>query len=517
VSAYSSLLSRVREYLGPREVPTAAAGATDAMTASTERMRASFERDENGQNDLPIRSVTRWHLGDLEGVILAADNGQLRGVGQLWRAMRRDGQVAGVLATRTQGLVQLPMRFIGEESAVQACAEDFAQVFPPSELALLAADGLGPGVGVAEFVQQEGCLPVLRRLDPEFLSYRWTENAWFYQSRYGLERINPGDGRWVLHCPGGAVAPWTHGLWASLARSFIAKEHAFFFRENYSSKLANAARVATSPAGASENQKTNWFARIAAWGVNTVFDTPPGYDVKLLESNGRGYEVFQETIKTANEEIVITIAGQSVTTDGGAGFSNSAIHAAIRGDLIQADANALAATLNAQCLPVWAQERFGSPNAAPIIEWDVTGAADLTKEAAAMAQAATAIAQWNQILQAGGQKVDTSNTARRYGVPLTDVAPAVMPGADASDDADAEPEPDAAEALAQKMTEHAITRCEHGSSNRCRLCGVERVRDFSLNDHGDHEWDVAWRAIPQAANDSKPTPLVAIPGGREVA
>ncbi len=503
IDRFTSLISRSETVVGPKQIPT---GNT-------------YEDGRDRQMSTP-RSVTRWHLSDLESAIIAADTGNLRTLGQLWRTVRRDGQVAGVLSTRTQGLVQLPLQIIGDEEQVTALSEDFAQVFPASELALLAADGIGPGVAVGEFVQIGDALPVLRRLDPEFLSYRWSQDQWYYQSIHGLEEVNPGDGRWLLHCPGGAVGPWSHGIWAALGRAFIAKDHAFFFRENYSSKLANAARIATNPNGASNEAQQGWFQKVAQWGVNTVFSAPPGYDVKLLESNGRGYEVFQETIKTANEEIVITIAGQSVTTDGGAGFANSAIHATIRGDLIQADANALAATLNAQGIPVWAEARFGSRDRSPIVEWDVTGAADLTKEASAMNQAAIAVAALDQILLPLGKRVDIDDIARRYGVKTLQVSvPAAAQPADASDDADVPadaPTDDAASELAAKMTEHAVPRCEHGSSNRCRLCGVERVRDFAIDEDGEHSWSIAWRAIP-SATVTPPPALVGIPGGKAVA
>lgn len=405
-SAFTSLLTRVREYSGPRELST----------------EVDYWSGYDRQTSQLPRTQTRWHLRDLESAVMQADGGMLRSAGQLWRSLRRDGMISGVLSTRTEGLVQLPKQFAGDETLVKALRGDFDAVFPQAELAMLSADGRGLGVGVGEFVQIAGSMPVLRRLDPEFLVYRWSEDRWYYQSVHGFEPVNPGDGRWVLHCPGGAVNPWSTGLWMALGRAFIAKEHAYFYRENYSMHLANAARVATSPQTATDEQRKGWFQRVAAWGVNTVFELQPGWDVKLLESNGRGFEVFQETIKTANEEIVITIAGQSVTTDGGAGFSNSAIHQAIRGDLIQADADALAATLNQQAIPVWANERFGyfAAQNAPKVSWDVTGASDLTREAAAMVQIAAAATAWQPLLAAKGHDVDIAALARKYGMPLTE-------------------------------------------------------------------------------------------------
>jgi hypothetical protein len=401
---FSSLLSRVLTYEGPRPLTT----------------ETTFQAGYDRQTSLPPHSQTRWLLSDLEGAIACADSGNLRIVGQLCKSFRRDGVISGVLSTRTEGLVQLPMRFSGDDEYVAELEKEFRHVFPTSELALLSGDGRLAGVGVGEFVQIVGRLPVLKRLDPQFLWYRWFEDRWYYQSTKGFLPINPGDGRWVLHCPGGAVQPWTNGLWSALARAYIAKEHAYFYRENYSSKLANAARAAVSPAGASEAIRQGFFKKLAAWGVNTVFDLPPGWDVKLLESNGRGFEVFEQTIKDCNEEAIITIAGQLVTTTGGAGFSNANIHSTIRSDLIQADADALASTLNTQAIPVWQNERFGAGALErPVMcGWDVTPPKDLTGEATAMTQLGNAVAALNAALQSYGKRVDVDAIALRFGVPV---------------------------------------------------------------------------------------------------
>src|SRR5262249_22562620 len=157
----------------------------------------------------------------------------------------------------------------------------------------------------------------LCRLDPEYLRYQWWEDRWYYQALERLLPITPGDGRWVLHTPGGRQEPWNNGIWPALARAYISKEHAFFLRENWNAKLANPARVAVAPQGSTEEQRQSWFQKVMAWGVNTVFGMMPGYDVKLLESNGRGYESFRQTIEDSNQEFMIAIAGQVVTVTGG--------------------------------------------------------------------------------------------------------------------------------------------------------------------------------------------------------
>lgn len=402
-----SLMTRVREYVGPRPLST---GET-------------FKDGLDRQLSIPQVSQTQWLLEDLEWAIRSADTGQMRIAARLCKSLRRDGVIHGVLSTRTEGLIQLPVRFAGDTDMIAALEEDFRAVFPSAELALIAGDGRLLGVGVGEFVQVAGARPVLRRVDPEFLWYHWAEDRWYYQSIHGMIPINPGDGRWVLHCPGGQAQPWANGLWMALGRAYIAKEHAFFYRENYSAKLANAARVATSAQGASEAEHQAWFQKVMAWGVNTVFGMKPGYDVKLLESNGRGYEVFKETIETCNEEIMITLAGQVVTTTGGTGFTNANVFSAIRSDLIQSDADSLAATLNIQGIPVWADERFGQGAGIVVCAWDVTPPKDQNGEAQAMLGVASAIAQMNASLAPYGKQVDAEAIARRYAVPIRDIEP----------------------------------------------------------------------------------------------
>lgn len=344
------------------------------------------------------------------------------------RAARADGVLAGVLSTCTGGLVRLPKVFRGDTEIVselelghESGRSVFEEMFPSSELALLAGDGRLLGVGVGELVPVEGRdYPVFVRLDPEFLMFRWAENQWYYRSVAGLLPITPGDGRWVLHAPGGRIAPWQHGLWRALGESFITKTHAKLHKSNWESKLANPARVAVAPAGATEEQSESWFRRVMAWGINTVFSLRPGYDVKLLESNGRGHESFSQTIEKADAEMIIALAGQSVTTDGGSGFANADIHKSIRADLIKETADSLAYTINTQGLPQWVMARWGEDalDRPVVVSWDVTPPKDRNAEAQALMTVAGAIKALDEALSAHGYSVDVDEVCARFAVPV---------------------------------------------------------------------------------------------------
>jgi hypothetical protein len=407
-----------------QSLPPGNAAALELSSPRVEETRAVY----GGQISPLPQTQTRWHNKDLEEAEFAADAGLMGNAARLMRSCRKDGTFAGVLSTRTGGLVRLPKKFRGAPEIVDALElghdsvrSVFDEMFPPAELSLLAADGLLLGVGVGELIPVEGRdYPVFCRLDPEWLVYRWNENRWYYSSIVGMLPITPGDGRWILHTPGGRQAPWQNGLWRAIGRAWVDKEHARLHKSNWEGKLANPARVAVAPQGAAEVQKLAWFKAVMAWGMNTVFGMTPGYDVKLLESNGRGYECFNTTIDRSNTDMIVCIAGQIVTTDGGAGFSNADIHKSIRADLIKDTADGLAYTINTQGIPQFVVARFGEAalEESATVEWDVTPPKDKNAEAVAMMTAANALTAMTAALAPYGRTVDVDTFAVKFGIPI---------------------------------------------------------------------------------------------------
>lgn len=424
----TSLANRVRALLGVSAYQPPLLPGPSLDSEHVENAR----RNQGGQlQPFPV-SKTRWYMSELEMAEIMADRGDLSMCAQLMRAARKDGVFSGVLSTRCDGLVRLPKRFRGDPDVIAALEVGherdgqvrsiFDEMFPPQELALMAADGTLCGVAVGELVPVQGRdYPVFVRLDPEFLCFRWNENRWYFRSNAGLLPITPGDGRWVLHTPGGRCAPWQHGLWRAVGRAYIRKEHAALHRDNWEAKLANPARVAYAPLGSTDEQKQSFFARVMAWGVNTVFGLTPGWEVKLLESNGRGWESFNKTIVDQNNEFIIAVSGQTVTTDGGAGFANADIHKTIRADLIKATADALAYTLNTQGIPAFIATRWGVDALAlrgTVVDWDVTPAKDRASEAQSLVATATAITQLTEALSKHGMQLDIASLCARFGVPV---------------------------------------------------------------------------------------------------
>lgn len=375
---------------------------------------------------------TRWHLGQVDEATRDADAGNLAMAARLWNACQRDGVLVGVLSTRTGGLVRLPKKFRGDAEIVaelelghDSVRSVFDEMFPPAELEKLAADGIGLGVGVATLERVEGrAYPVLVRQPPENLVYRWAENRWYYRTIAGLLPITPGDGHWVLHIPGGRIAPWQQGIWRAVGRAYTMKEGALSCAFNWQMKLANPARVAVAPQATPDPMREAWVRQVMAWGINTVFSLLPGWDVKLIESNGNGYQTFDLTRQWAEREFIVAVAGQEVTTDGGTGFANADIHKSIRADLIKATADALAYTINTQGITAYVVEVHGEAalDRSPQVEWDVTPPKDRASEANAQVATANAIKGLREALQMYQLDLDIGEVCKRAGIPVRDDA-----------------------------------------------------------------------------------------------
>lgn len=448
-----------------------------------------------GQLAPPSRAKCLWYAADLDDAERLADQGFIGPAARLMKAAKRNGIYVGALSTRTAGLVRLSKKFRGDPTFVRELQLGsssvgtpphslFDEVCSPAELTKLDADGVELGVGVAELVPVEGRdVPVLVRLDPEYLQYRWSENQWYYQTVVGLIPITPGDGRWVLHTPGGRNAPWQSGIWRAVGRAYIERDHAQNHKANYEGKLANPARVAEAPQAASEEQQEGWFQQVAAWGINTVFQTKPGYKATLLESNGRGWECFVSTIHDCDQEMVITVSGQSVTTDGGSGFINGDLFKSIRSDIIQADAGDLAFTCNTQIIPAILMARWGEEalDTGAVVEWDVAPPKDNAAQAQVMVSAANAIKLLGEALAPYKRELDISLVCQQYGIPVVGDADGDGAPDELLDDEDAidvefevvEPE---AQAPAQ-LTADATTQPAESEA----VPGADSAQDLALN------------------------------------
>lgn len=454
-----------------------------------------------------------WDVPDVAAALQMAEGGNLQMVGRLSDALLGDGAIVGQLATRYDGMLQLPRTIEGpNEGYAAALREEFDTFCPSSELGLIARDGGVLNVMFGEILEDEdGVLRLVRR-NPEFLSFRHSENQWYVRTTSGgVEPVNPGDGRWLLAFPHGSDYPWRYGIWQALAFAYINRRQAFLNLNAWNNSLAFPIKVLTTPNGGNEEEAAETFDAINHFGPFPAIHLNDGWKFDLVQPSQATPASFKDAIEASEREVVLVVSGQSGTTDPGPGFGNVGHFAKVKSDLVQVDAKTFAHALNEQVIPVWAQRRYSFDGwfNRPRVCWNTTPPKDLAAEANASTSAAASVKSWNESFVAAGskQRVDIEAYAKHHGIPVVDVdgvsdssASTVLEGDEPDGDADGGTEADRT-SLAAKMTEHRVIRCEHGSSNRCRLCGVERSRDFTPGENGDHAWQVAWRPIaaPPAA------------------
>jgi hypothetical protein len=387
-----------------------------------------------GHLSLRPEFITDWLLQDRKLAMQDAAVGDLFRAALLWKSVLSDGVFSGVFNLRCAGIVTLPRKFRGKAEYVAQLQEGHESVqsvhdamIPPDQAKLMIQDGIGMGVAVGELLKVPGrSYPVLRRLPPEGLVYRWSSNMgnWFYRSASGgLLPIIKGDGNWVLWEPAGVdAAPWERGIWYAASRAFILKENAALCSGNLERGMANPGIVTTAPVGASQGDRESWFMAFANWGSNFLASAPaPGFDAKVLEVGSEGADIFDKSITRWDRELTICAAGQEVTTTGGTGFLNNNLFQTIRKEFIQEPADSWAMCENTQILPQWTISQYGVENieGSPCIEFDTRSPQDLTNAAQSWIQCAGAVEKLEPMLAKYGREIDMDEIIAQYSIPVT--------------------------------------------------------------------------------------------------
>lgn len=472
-----------------------------------------------------------WEFPHVYATRAAVDSGDFFELGMFCEAMHTDGQIDGTLHTRSAGMLALPVMFKGDpflcdqlggkdavidettgEVVREKIRREWDRILPNKHLASIIQDGILTGValGVLDDDPTPGGWRTLRHLDIRFLQYQHSTEEWFYQDATRRLKVTPGDGNWFMFMPYGTSRPWTRGAWNSCAVPFVSRHGSTIDRARWSKFLADGLRCIELSENASERHVAaiqDGFFNRGGWSNSPGIVLPKGYTARIVESTGKGFEVYCDLEDRASRDIALALTGQVVTTDGGKGFSSGDIWRDVALSLTQAVAASLSEAIDAQILDPWSQWLLGVSGKVQC-EYDLRDPSKKIEEAAFQKSLLENAKTLMDLATASGEKVSLKAFLKKSGmdvefVDMTPVQPATpaqgqpsMPGAPVVDE---EPSEDAAASLAAKMTEHGVDRCEHGSLNRCRMCGIERQRDFTPDPNGNHAWTIAWKPISKIA------------------
>lgn len=363
----------------------------------------------------------------------SADSGSMTELADLVETIFTDDRVAGVLSTRTHGLLGLPVEFKGGSPQARTVLAgkgeipgEWQHMHDESELVKLLKWGLTCGVGLAQRIPLPRVSGQMQRYTLQTWSPRWLQfyhmpvngAHWRVTTAKGQESVVPGDGQWILFQPYGGRRPWAEGLWRALVIPWLLKQYSREDRANYSEALGQPVGVGTVKEGSTEKQRNRYLSQIRALGKQGRLVLPEGWDYKLVEASGKSFENFEKQILDSNESITIVLAGQLVTTEGTPGFSSGNIHDSIKQDLIRFDSQRLSNCLFNQSLELWALSNYGSRSKAPFPEWLTQKPADTTELAVGFSAVGDAITKLDTALKTHGFKVDAKKLADQFNVPL---------------------------------------------------------------------------------------------------
>lgn len=387
--------------------------------------------------DLPSYSFTDWDSVQLvKAAMRSLETGVMNDAAQVVDAMRRDDRIDGCLQTRSTAIPSLPFTLepgIGRSAKKVAdeAEEKFECMVSDTTASEFLAWRLMLGVAFGELIWDakvdtaRGSIrwePYLKVWHPKFFYWRWDTRSWWVTTMDGNVEIEPGNGQWVVFGYGSESRPWMHGKVRALYVPWLLRQWAQRDAGRYSEVYGNPFRVGYTPLSADKEDKDRFIKELAKVGTESVIRLPQaidgqaGFDVKLVEATGKGFEGFIQLVKEQSTNIAISLLGQNLSTEvKGASLAAARVHENVRGDLLQADADALSQCLREQVLGPWASYNFGSPELAPTPCWKTEPEEDKKSTGDAFKSVGDGLVS----LRASGAKPDVDTILERLGIPVT--------------------------------------------------------------------------------------------------
>lgn len=329
-----------------------------------------------------------------------------------------------------------------------------------------------------------------------------------------------GDGRWVVFA-NYDIEPWKQDA-CILPAAIVWARHAYAARDwsKGSAAYGNTKVIGTLGQGVDlQDSETGDLTDEAASFVALLHELfegdapygikPYGSEIKFESSGGTAWQVWDALMTNAEKaaaRIYLGTDGVLGSVGGAPGVDIQALFG-VATTIVQGDLACIERGIKTGTIDVWAAINYGTSAVAPWRKYLIPDAdADSVRESFGKRMDAfnRAVKETRDNGFAVNQEL-IDMLATRYDVPapvLVQVSGPVAAPAPGSADPDQDGQPgepptdDSAQRLADKMTEQQVDRCEHGAVNRCRLCGIERVRDFERDpETGEVVWKIAWRPI----------------------
>lgn len=386
-----------------------------------------LKKDISGPRLMSTRSIYSGHPSvginpsKLASMLVAAEQGDMIAYLELAEDIEeKDLHYQAVLGTRKRAVSQLPIEVDAADDSPDAKADaefirDWLQRDTLQMELFDILDAVGKGFSVTEIIWEmtsQTWLPArLARRDPRWFRFDLVdgETLWLWTDN-GFAPLKPM--KFIKHMhPAKSGLPIRSGLariaaWAYMFKNFAVKEWLGFL-ESYGQPL----RVGRYDNGEDEANIQLLMQAVAQVGQDAAAVFPKSMEIEFIEAghSGKGEPgaLFSSMAEYFDQQMSKLVLGQTGTTDAIAGgHAVGKVHNEVRGDISEADAKALTATLNRDLVKPMILLNRGERKAYPKLR---IGAPDPV-DVAAVAQAA-------QILVPLGMKVSEPKLRQMVGLP----------------------------------------------------------------------------------------------------
>jgi hypothetical protein len=405
--------------------------ATDALT----KQRAGLV-----YRDLPLVTIQNtWSVDDARSAIYSHMLGQFYSSGMLCDSIIGDDRVTATLNARCSALFGREICFepADDSSAARDVCDRWERWWPRlfGTTAMRELQDYGTMMGFAhaqilwDTTQPKVDFgPYLMPWHPVFEWYSWPDRKYVAIGQDAAIPIVPGNAKWFALEPFGSYRGWIRGALRAVVEPWLLRHFGFRDMARFGEVHGNPTRVGEVPIVGDPTLRAEFKQAIANLGADPSMTLPKGidegmgYDYRLVEAQGKAWEVHPAQIDRCDMAIVLAICMVNLPTqvDGGS-------YAAVKGQLdvksegTQIDNKTWSGSIYNCLARPFAYLNGGDAALAPRTWWNVTSRDEYTAQVEQFQKFGMAV----EVLRRGGiefKDVDALRkwSKRRFGLDLPD-------------------------------------------------------------------------------------------------
>lgn len=236
------------------------------------------------------------------------------------------------------------------------------------------SDGIGKGFSVCEIIWSHG-----KHWMPD--AYKWRDQRWFKFAENDPHKLMLRDtderlveleqNKFIVHVPRlKSGIPARGGIARMVAMAYMCKAYTLADWMAFAELYGLPIRVGKYSQNATDGEKSTLRRAVIDIGTDAAAIIPDQMQIEFIQAANaqNSASLFENLADWLDSQISKAVLGQTMTTDSGGSFAQAKVHNEVRMDLVEADAQQLAATLNEHLVKPYININYGVQDAYPQIE-----------------------------------------------------------------------------------------------------------------------------------------------------